>query len=48
MVSFFQGVFWVLLQHILDLFGPMVDSILQKCGLILAGCFLTGGDIVGW
>ena len=47
-VSFLQGVLWVLLQHILDLLGPVVDSVLQKCGLILAGCFLTGGDIVGW
>ena len=48
MFSFFQSVFWIQLQHILDLFSPVVDSIFQKLGFIFAWCLFTGGDVIGW
>ena len=36
LLIFLESIFWVLLQNILDLFGPMIDSVFKKGSLILA------------
>jgi hypothetical protein len=48
MIAFLKSVFRILLEDVLDLFGPCVDGVLKNLSFILARSLLTRGNVVWW